>query len=168
MPEEKSDKMLKILNVLENNVDKIQNQIGEIQDKIDGMQDQIGEIQDKIDGMQDQIGGIQDKIDGMQDQIGGIQDKIDGMQNQMNQFEERIDKKIYEAQRNQNRKLAYFEHVYGGKITAIFDKLQLIDDMRNLDKEDQEKFKNQIELNSAEIMMHDSRISKLENVFNSK
>ena len=140
MPEEKSDKILKILNVLENNIDK----------------------------MQDQIGGMQGKIEGMQDQIGGMQDQIGKMQNQMTQFEERIDKKIYETERNQNRKLAYFEHVYGEKIMAIFDKLQSIDDIRNLDKEDQEKLKNQIELNSAKIMMHDSRISKLENVFNSK
>ena len=161
MPEEKSDKILKILNVLENNIDKMQDQIGGMQGKIEGMQG-------KIEGMQDQIGGMQDQIGGMQDQIGGMQDQIGKMQNQMTQFEERIDKKIYETERNQNRKLAYFEHVYGEKIMAIFDKLQSIDDIRNLDKEDQEKLKNQIELNSAKIMMHDSRISKLENVFNSK
>lgn len=56
----------------------------------------------------------------------------------------------------------YFEHTYGEKISIIFNKLQLMDDIKEQENKENQKYKNKIEHNEDVLAMHDFRISKLE------
>ena len=58
----------------------------------------------------------------------------------------------------------YFEENYGRKISAIFDKLQLNDQMKDIEKAELDKY---IENNVARLISHNVRITKLENAVNS-
>ena len=92
--------------------------------------------------------------------------KFEEFEQRMNQkfedYEQGISKKLEEADRKLNGKLAIFEKEYGEKISAIFDKIQLIDDIKkNTDYENQKYFER-IENHDDLLYSHELRISELE------
>ena len=62
----------------------------------------------------------------------------------------------------------YFEHTYGEKISIIFDKLQLMDDIKKIEEKETQKYRKKVEHNGDVLALHDFRISKLEKKINSK
>lgn len=105
-----------------------------------------------------------------------LENKIDEnreyLENKIDENREYLENKIDENHKYLEKKIVdnafYFEHTYGEKISAIFDKLQLNDDLKKIENEENEKIQEQIEKNSAKLMSHELRISALEKKFNSK
>ena len=60
-----------------------------------------------------------------------------------------LEQKINNVQANLEQKIIdngfYFEHTYGEKISAIFDKLQLNDDLKKIDEKENKRIQKQIE-----------------------
>ena len=86
----------------------------------------------------------------------------------LNEISNLLDNKISESERNQNRKFAYFEHVYGEKISAIFDKITSIEEMLADTRVETIKNQNQIKHQDDILFEHSFRISNLEKKVNSK
>ena len=61
----------------------------------------------------------------------------------------------------------YFEHTYGEKISIIFDKLQLMDDIKKIEDRENQKYREKIDHVEDVLMSYDFRISKLEKKVNS-
>ena len=78
-----------------------------------------------------------------------------------------MDKKIEESEERQNAKLAYLEYTYGEKISAIFDKIQSIEDIMKRNEEENKKYKKAVDRHGDILYSHDFRISKLEDKFSS-
>jgi len=81
---------------------------------------------------------------------------------------EMMDRRFNEMEQKRIDDNFYFEHTYWDKISIIFDKLQLMEEKHELEKAEAEKIQQKIEHNSAKLMSHDFRISKLEPNINSK
>ena len=164
MQEEKIDEMLRILKGLDSKT-------GSFEDRMDKVESRLDNIESRLDNVETRLGNVESRLDNVETRLDKVENRMDSLENRMDNLDQNIiilNQKIIESERNQNRKLAYFEHVYGEKIAAIFDKLKLNDDIRDSEKLDQEKLKKEIELSSAKILMHDYRISKLEKNVSSK
>ena len=96
-----------------------------------------------------------------------------------NRINSRMDERITTLERKMDQKYDlleqkiidngfYFEHTYGEKISAIFDKLQLNNDLKQIEDAESKQIQKQIENNSAKLFSHEIRISKIEKEINSK
>ena len=83
-------------------------------------------------------------------------------------IDHKIDKRFDQIEQRRIDDNFYFEHKYWDKISIIFDKLQLNDDLKKIDDEKNKKLEQRVERNSAQLMLHGNRISNLEKVVNSK
>ena len=81
----------------------------------------------------------------------------------MQQMENMINK----SEERQNGKLAYLEFTYGEKISAIFDKIQSIEDMIKENQKQSEKYWKKVDRHDDILYSYDLRISKLEGMVNS-
>ena len=61
----------------------------------------------------------------------------------------------------------YFEHTYGEKISIIFDKLQLMEDIKKIEDKENQKYRKKVDHIEDMLMSYDFRISKLEKKVNS-
>lgn len=90
------------------------------------------------------------------------------IKNNNKQLIEEMNRRFDEMEQKRIDDNFYFEHTYWDKISIIFDKLQLMEEKHELEKAETEKIQQKIENNSAKLMSHDFRISKLEQNINSK
>lgn len=97
-----------------------------------------------------------------------IDQKIDKRFKEIDKKFAQIDKRFDQIEQRRIDDNFYFEHKYWDKISIIFDKLQLNDDLKKLDDEKNKKLEQRVERNSAQLMLQGNRISKLEKVINSK
>lgn len=82
-------------------------------------------------------------------------------------LEKRMNKRFDEIEQQRIDDNFYFEHKYWDKISIIFDKLQLNDDIKKIEDERNLKLQQKVEKNSAKLMSLDFRVSKLEKNVNS-
>ncbi len=69
---------------------------------------------------------------------------------------------LKESEKRQNSKLAYLEFTYGEKISAIFDKIQSIEDIMKKQEKENQKYRKSVDRHGDILYSHDFRISKLE------
>lgn len=69
---------------------------------------------------------------------------------------------LNESEKRQNSKLAYLEFTYGEKISAIFDKIQSIEDIMKRQEKENQKYRKSVDHHGDILYSHDFRISKLE------
>ena len=94
----------------------------------------------------------------------------------MEKNNEKLEKKITDSMEKRFKEIEqkriddnfYFEHKYWDKISIIFDKLQLNDDIKKIEDERNLKLQQKVEKNSAKLMSLDFRVSELEKNVNSK
>ncbi|MBQ3415180.1 MAG: hypothetical protein IJH39_07530 [Clostridia bacterium] len=91
-----------------------------------------------------------------------IQQMNERMDKKFEDFEQKMNKKLEETDRKLNGKLAIFEKEYGEKISAIFDKIQLIDDIKKNTDYENKKYFERIENHDDLLYSHELRISELE------
>ena len=116
---------------------------------------------------------LEQKIDNVQANLEQkLEDSHKYLEQKIDDVKVSLEEKINDSHKYLEQKIIdngfYFEHTYGEKISAIFDKLQLNDDLKKIDEKENKKIQKQIEKNSAELMSHELRISKIEKEINSK
>ena len=85
----------------------------------------------------------------------------------LQEMDKKLDKRIKESEERQNAKLAYLEYTYGEKISAIFDKIQSIEDVMKKSEEENQKYKKIIDRHGDILYSYDIKISKLEDKISS-
>ena len=118
--------------------------------------------------LDEKIDRVEKKLDRIEERLDRIEERLDRVEERLDRVEERLDK-VEGENKTLYEKIVdmgfYFEETYGSKISAIFDKLQLIDEKQSIQKE---KIKKHLNHNDALLMSHDIRITNLEKVVNSK
>lgn len=85
----------------------------------------------------------------------------------LQEMDKKLDKRIKESEERQNAKLAYLEYTYGEKISAIFDKIQSIEDGMKKREEENQKYKKIVDRQGDILYSYDIKISKLEDKISS-
>lgn len=76
-------------------------------------------------------------------------------------------KEIKKSEERQNEKLAYLEFNYGEKISAIFDKIQSMEEIMKRNEKENQKYRRIVNHHSDILYSHNLRISDIENKFSS-
>ena len=80
----------------------------------------------------------------------------------MKKIKKEINLEIIESEKRQNSKLAYLEYTYGEKISAIFDKIQSMEEIMLRNEKENQKYRERVDHHSDILYSHDFRISGLE------
>ena len=80
----------------------------------------------------------------------------------MKKIRKEINFEIIESEKRQNSKLAYLEYTYGEKISAIFDKIQSIEEIMIRNEKENQKYRKSVDHHSDILYSHDFRISSIE------
>ena len=95
------------------------------------------------------------------------QNRIEDNKNIEEKFN-KVNQKLNKMEQNRIDDNFYFEQKYYDKISIIFDKLQLNDELKDSEKDETKKLQDQVEKNSANIMQHEFKIARLEKLVKSK
>ena len=114
----------------------------------------VNEIDKKTD---QKIEKAMKKMNEAMDQKIGI-----AMQKMNETMDQKIESALNESEKRQNSKLAYLEFTYGEKISAIFDKIQSIEDIMKRQEKENQKYRKSVDHHGDILYSHDFRISKLE------
>ena len=80
----------------------------------------------------------------------------------MKKIKKEINLEIIESEKRQNSKLAYLEYTYGEKISAIFDKIQSMEEIMIRNEKENQKYREVVDHHSDILYSHDFRISNIE------
>lgn len=80
----------------------------------------------------------------------------------MKKIKKEINFEIIESEKRQNSKLAYLEYTYGEKISAIFDKIQSMEEIMIRNEKENQKYREVVDHHSDILYSHDFRISNIE------
>ena len=80
----------------------------------------------------------------------------------MKKIKKEINLEIIESEKRQNSKLAYLEYTYGEKISAIFDKIQSMEEIMLRNEKENQKYRERVDHHSDILYSHDFRISNIE------
>ena len=80
----------------------------------------------------------------------------------MKKIKKEINLEIIESEKRQNSKLAYLEYTYGEKISAIFDKIQSMEEIMIRNEKKNQKYREVVDHHSDILYSHDFRISNIE------
>ena len=80
----------------------------------------------------------------------------------MKKIKKEINLEIIESEKRQNSKLAYLEYTYGEKISAIFDKIQSMEEIMIRNEKENQKYRERVDHHSDILYSHDFRISNIE------
>ena len=80
----------------------------------------------------------------------------------MQKIKKEINLEIIESEKRQNSKLAYLEYTYGEKISAIFDKIQSMEEIMIRNEKENQKYREVVDHHSDILYSHDFRISNIE------
>ena len=78
-----------------------------------------------------------------------------------------VKKEIEKSEERQNSKLAYLEYTYGEKISAIFDKIQSMEEIMIRAEREHRRYRKIVDRHSEILYSHDLRISDIERKFDS-
>ena len=134
--------------ILERNNEKIINSLKkDTEEKLSGLEKRTEE---KLSGLEKRT---EKKLNGLEKRT----------EEKLNVLEKRMEKRFDEIEQKRIDDNFYFEHKYWDKISIIFDKLQLNDDIKKTEDERNLKLEQKVENNSSKLMSLDFRVSKLEN-----
>ena len=97
-----------------------------------------------------------------------MEDRFTEMEERFVGLDQKMEKRFAEVEQRRIDDNFYFEHKYWDKISIIFDKLKLNDDIKKIEEEKNLKLQQKVENNSAKLMSLDFRVSQLERNVNSK
>ena len=80
----------------------------------------------------------------------------------MKKIKKEINFEIIESEKRQNSKLAYLEYTYGEKISAIFDKIQSMEELMKRNEKENQKYRRIVDHHSDILYSQNLRISDLE------
>ena len=145
--------------ILERNNEKIINSLKkDTEEKLSGLEKRTEE---KLSGLEKRT---EKKLNGLEKRT---EEKLSGLEKRteekLNVLEKRMEKRFDEIEQKRIDDNFYFEHKYWDKISIIFDKLQLNDDIKKTEDERNLKLEQKVENNSSKLMSLDFRVSKLEN-----
>ena len=80
----------------------------------------------------------------------------------MKKIKQEIKQEIKESEERQNSKLAYLEYTYGEKISAIFDKIQSMEELMKRNEKENQKYRRIVDHHSDILYSQNLRISDLE------
>ncbi len=156
--------------ILERNNEKIINSLKkDTEEKLSGLEKRTEE---KLSGLEKRT---EKKLNGLEkrteEKLSGLEkrteEKLSGLEKRteekLNVLEKRMEKRFDEIEQKRIDDNFYFEHKYWDKISIIFDKLQLNDDIKKTEDERNLKLEQKVENNSSKLMSLDFRVSKLEN-----
>lgn len=77
------------------------------------------------------------------------------LENAMQKMNTTMENALKESEKRQNSKLAYLEFTYGEKISAIFDKIQSIEDIMKKQEKENQKYRKSVDHHGDILYSHD-------------
>ncbi len=159
----------RFIQILEKNNEKLmQAFFKETDEKFDTLGGRIDSLEGKFDSLEGKFDGLEGRFDGLEGRFDGLEGRFDGLEGRFDILERNMEQRFAEVEQKRIDDNFYFEHKYWDKISIIFDKLKLNDDLKKIEEQKNIKLQEKVENNSAKLMSLDFRVSQLEKNVNSK
>ena len=166
--DEKFDTLGGRIDSLEGKFDSLEGKFDSIEGKFDGLEGRFDGLEGRFDGLEGRFDGLEGKFDGLEGRFDGLEGRFNGLEGRFDILERNMEQRLAEVEQKRIDDNFYFEHKYWDKISIIFDKLKLNDDLKKIEEQKNIKLQEKVENNSAKLMSLDFRVSQLEKNVNSK